>query len=65
MKELRENKGLTQEHMAGLLGIKQSSYSLKESGKRKFKISELLVIKEILNVSLDEIINIGGKTNAS
>ena len=60
MKELRENKGLTQEHMAGLLGIKQSSYSLKESGKRKFKISELLVIKEILNVSLDEIINIGG-----
>ncbi len=65
MKELRESKGLTQEHMAGLLGIKQSSYSLKESGKRKFKISELLVIKEILNVSLDEIINIGGKTNAS
>ena len=65
MKELRENKGLTQEYMAGLLGIKQSSYSLKESGKRKFKISELLVIKEILNVSLDEIINIGGKTNAS
>ena len=44
---------------------KQSSYSLKESGKRKFKISELLVIKEILNVSLDEIINIGGKTDAS
>ena len=65
MKELRESKGLTQEHMAGLLGIKQSSYSLKESGKRKFKISELLVIKEILNVSLAEIINIGGKTNAS
>lgn len=65
MKELRESKGLTQEYMAGLLGIKQSSYSLKESGKRKFKISELLVIKEILNVSLDEIINIGGKTNAS
>lgn len=60
MKELRENKGLTQEYMAGLLGIKQSSYSLKESGKRKFKISELLTIKEILNVSLDELISIEG-----
>lgn len=60
MKELRESKGLTQEYMAGLLGIKQSSYSLKESGKRKFKISELLTIKEILNVSLDELISIEG-----
>ena len=60
MKELRESKGLTQDYMAGLLGIKQSSYSLKESGKRKFKISELLTIKEILNVSLDELISIEG-----
>ena len=56
MKELRINKGYTQEYMAKMLNIKQSSYSLKENGYRSFKIKELLKLQEIFKVSLDDLL---------
>ncbi len=56
MKELRINKGYTQEYMAKMLNIKQSSYCLKENGHRSFKIKELLKLQEIFKVSLDDLL---------
>lgn len=56
MKELRVNKGYTQEYMAEKLNIKQSTYCLKENGKRRFNLTEILKLKEILEVNLEELL---------
>lgn len=57
MKEIRTNKGYTQEYIAKKLNIKQSTYSLKEAGKRKFTIAEILELREIFQVSLEELLS--------
>ena len=43
--------------MALILGIKQNSYSDKELGKRMFTIDEIKIIKEILKVTYDDLLN--------
>lgn len=54
------DKGLTQEALCAQMGIKgrpmdQSSYALIENGKRNLFLSDLITIKEILNVPYDEL----------
>ena len=56
-REYRVIRGLTQTEIATILGISQSAYSLKEMGKREFSIEELKILKEILNVTYDELLN--------
>lgn len=46
----RNEKGITQEKMAELIGISKNNYNLKENGKLDFNLSE---VKKILNI-LDE-----------
>lgn len=46
----RNEKGITQEKMAELIGISKNNYNLKENGKLDFNLSE---VKKILSV-LDE-----------
>ncbi len=46
----RNEKGITQERMAELIGISKNNYNLKENGKLDFNLSE---VKKILNI-LDE-----------
>lgn len=48
--------GYTQKDIAELLGIKQNSYSMKESGKRKFTIEEIAKLKDILKLETDVLI---------
>ena len=55
LKELRNEKGITQEKMAKLLGISKNNYNLKENGKLDFGLSEVKKILDILNVSYDDI----------
>jgi len=43
----RNEKGITQEKMAGLLGISKGNYNLKENGKLDFNLVE---VKKILNI---------------
>lgn len=54
IKQLRENKGITQEDIAKKLNIKQSTYSNKEAGKRSFTVEELLKLELILGVSISD-----------
>ena len=57
IKEHRMTKGYTQKEIAELLGIKQNTYSDKERGKSKFTIDEIKFIKELFEVTYDEILS--------
>lgn len=57
VKEYRVMKGYTQTEIANLLGIKQNTYSDKERGKTQFNIKEIKLIKELLNVTYDELLS--------
>lgn len=55
LKRLRENKKLTQEQMAELLGYSVPGYRKIEQGTRGLPIHKAMIAKDILNCSLDEI----------
>ena len=60
LKQLRNLKGLTQDDVCAKLSIMgrpmlQSNYAQIESGKRNIFLSDLLVLKEIFEVSFDDI----------
>ena len=57
VKEYRVKYSYTQNDFAELLGIKQNTYSDKERGKTKFTIDEIKLIKELLNVTYDELLS--------
>ena len=57
IKEYRTIKGYTQREIAELLGIKQNTYSDKERGITQFNIKEIKLIKELLNVTYDELLS--------
>lgn len=56
IKKLRTELEMTQEEIAELVGIAQSSYARIESGKKGVSIDTLVAIAEVLNTSLDYII---------
>lgn len=51
----RNEKGITQEKMAKMLGISKNNYYLKENGKLDFGLSEVKKILDILNSDYNEI----------
>lgn len=55
----RESKGYTQEYMAEMLGICQSTYALLESGKVNMGIGRLLRIADILETNVLELLESG------
>ncbi|MBQ8781468.1 MAG: helix-turn-helix transcriptional regulator [Oscillospiraceae bacterium] len=55
LKDLREDMDITQKDVAEFLGMKQSQYSLYETGQRKLSVSEYIRLAEFYNVSLDYI----------
>ena len=57
VKEYRVMKGYTQTEIANLLGMKQNTYSDKERGKIQFNVKEIKLIKELLNVTYDELLS--------
>jgi len=57
IKEYRTIKGYTQREIAELLGIKQNTYSDKELGKSKFTIDEVKLIKELFEVTYDDLLS--------
>ncbi|WP_298022648.1 helix-turn-helix domain-containing protein [uncultured Dysosmobacter sp.] len=56
LRELREDKDLSQKEVAGLLGIDQRVYSNYETGKREIPSRYLSVLADYYNVSVDYII---------
>jgi len=57
IKQLRTNLGLTQEVLAEKLGMKRSSLVQIERGKRKVSVEELIKFANMMNVSVDQLIN--------
>ena len=57
IKEYRLLKGYTQSEIANVLNIKQSSYSNKELGRREFTIEEIKLLKELIEVTYEDLLN--------
>lgn len=57
IKEYRILKGYTQTEIANILNIKQSSYSNKELGRRDFTVEEIKILKELFEVSYEDLLN--------
>ncbi|GBK65490.1 helix-turn-helix transcriptional regulator [Paenibacillus sp. FSL R5-0527] len=62
IRDLREDRDLTQQQLADYLNISQATYSRYESGNLDVPSSVLIKLSEFYNVSIDYIL---GQTNIS
>ena len=62
IKELRKEKGISHEAMAHNLGITQTAYSKIEKKETKLSVDRLFKIAEILEVSVEQILNLKAKS---
>lgn len=53
LKELRKEKGYTQQQIADEIGVNRGSYSNWEKGKREPSFENLIKLADLLEVSLD------------
>lgn len=53
IKRLRKNKGLKQQEIAELLGVKRNTYSDWENGKTEPSFENLIKLADLLEVSID------------
>ena len=56
IKNLRKENRYSKEFIANYLNIKVSTYSKLESGKKKIKTSELILLAKLYNTSIDYIV---------
>jgi transcriptional regulator with XRE-family HTH domain len=56
IRKLREKGGITQERLAGLLGVHRPAVSQIEAGKREVASTELKLLSEFFQVSADELL---------
>lgn len=56
LKAYRAKHGLTQKDMANLIGVDETTYHLKENGKRTFNIREVQTLKSKTGMSNEEAI---------
>ena len=61
LKNIREDKDITQEEIAKILGIKQSAYSKYEKRRTKLQIEDLMTLCKFYNVSADYILGFTNK----
>jgi transcriptional regulator with XRE-family HTH domain len=61
IRSFREAKGYTQEYMAEMLDICQSTYANLESGKSSLSIERLLEIAAILELDFHQLLVLNGK----
>ena len=58
IKELREDKDITQREIADYLHIKQNTYSQYENGQRQLPIECLIALSKYYNTSTDYILGL-------
>ncbi|MEC4577020.1 helix-turn-helix domain-containing protein [Streptococcus dysgalactiae] len=58
IKDLREDKDLTQEYLAKYLSCSQSAYSKIEAGKRQLSIDFLIKLSTLYHVSTDYLLGL-------
>lgn len=56
IKYFRKAANISQETMAGSLGVVQSYYSMLERGERNLKMDQLFKISSALNISVQELV---------
>lgn len=61
LKSLRKDRGLTQQEVAGQIGIKQNSYSDWEVGKNEPSLENIVKLVQIFNTTTDYLIT--GRTD--
>lgn len=61
VKTLREEKGMTQQQVAELLGMHRTNYSKIEKGERDLSIEAVNIIAKFFGMTIDEIVNFNGK----
>lgn len=52
VRAIRESKGINQIYLSSKIGLSNTSYSMKETGKRKFTIDELYELSNVLDVPI-------------
>lgn len=57
LRDLREDKDLTQKEVAAILGIDQRVYSNYETGKREIPTRYVVLLADYYNTSTDYILN--------
>ncbi|MBC5996508.1 XRE family transcriptional regulator [Romboutsia ilealis] len=55
LKSKRVLNGFTQEQIANVIGINTKSYNLKENGKNRFSLEEVVRVSETLELTLEEV----------
>lgn len=60
LKELRLNRGLSQQNVADFLGVSQQAYANYESGKREPEYESLVKLSEFFDTTTDYLL---GKTD--
>ena len=63
VKKIRESKNYTQEHVAGMLGISQNTYSKLETGAIKITTDRLQKMAEVLDVPIEQLLSNDAQTN--
>ena len=58
LRELREDKDLTQTQVAKLLNMSQTGYSQYEIGKNDVPTRVLIILSQFYNVSVDYLLNV-------
>lgn len=64
IKQIREEKGFTQQQIAELVNMHRSNYSKIESGQREISIEALLTIARHFGMTLDDLVNFEGNVPA-
>ena len=57
LRRLREEKGLTQEQLANILGVNRTTVTLWEAGINKPRADMLIKLSEILKCSTDDLLH--------
>ena len=65
MKEIREEKGLTQQEVADALGVTKGSYSMWECGSDTIPLRRLNQLGNLFNVSIDYLVGFNNKKKYS
>lgn len=65
LKDLREDRDLTQKEVAHYLNVKQNTYSQYESGVRQIPLDSLIALAKFYNTSTDYILGLSNRIEKS
>ncbi|MBE6871483.1 MAG: helix-turn-helix transcriptional regulator [Ruminococcaceae bacterium] len=63
LKDIREDRDITQRQIADFLHIKQNTYSQYENGQRSLPIDTLILLAKYFGTSTDYILNLTDEAN--